>query len=231
MASLTALDYAALGISAVAWLAYMTVIDRSPLTARTLSALMNRERTIWARRALVREVRIADTNILAGLQQGTAFFASAAALAIGGGLAMLGSGTEIAAVVSGAVPAANPTLAAFELKALGLIAIFVYGFFKFAWAYRLFNYASILLGALPPAERAHTADAIAAADRCAEFITLGGSHFNRGQRAFYLAVAYLGWFAGPWWLIAGSAGCIAVLAHRQFFSTARRVMERAAREG
>ena len=30
---------------------------------------------------------------------------------------------------------------------IGLAVIFVYAFFKFAWSYRLFNYAAILLGA------------------------------------------------------------------------------------
>ncbi len=33
----------------------------------------------------------------------------------------------------------------------GLALIFVYAFFKFAWAYRLFNYGAILIGAVPPA--------------------------------------------------------------------------------
>jgi uncharacterized membrane protein len=38
---------------------------------------------------------------------------------------------------------------AFELKVFGLIAIFAYAFFKFGWSYRLFNYSSILFGAIP----------------------------------------------------------------------------------
>ena len=42
------------------------------------------------------------------------------------------------------------TPALWELKMLGLIVIFVYTFFKFAWSYRLFNYFAIMVGAAPP---------------------------------------------------------------------------------
>ena len=29
-----------------------------------------------------------------------------------------------------------------------------------------------------------------------------GRHFNRGQRAFFFALGYLGWFVSPWLLFA-----------------------------
>ena len=32
---------------------------------------------------------------------------------------------------------------------IGLILILAYSFFKFGWSYRLFNYCSILIGAVP----------------------------------------------------------------------------------
>ena len=35
------------------------------------------------------------------------------------------------------------------MKVDGLAVIFVYAFFKFAWAYRLFNYMAIIVGAVP----------------------------------------------------------------------------------
>ena len=37
---------------------------------------------------------------------------------------------------------------AFEYKVMGLLGIYAYAFFKFGWAYRMFNFGSILLGAL-----------------------------------------------------------------------------------
>jgi uncharacterized membrane protein len=42
---------------------------------------------------------------------------------------------------------------------VGLILIFIYAFFKFAWSYRLFNYVAILLGAMPPSSQRDTAEA------------------------------------------------------------------------
>jgi phosphatidylserine decarboxylase len=38
--------------------------------------------------------------------------------------------------------------------------------------------------------------------------TAAGRHFNRGQRAFFFALAYLGWFVSPWLLIAATTAVI-----------------------
>ena len=49
----------------------------------------------------------------------------------------------------GALPVnLTPSPALWEVKCIGLILIFIYTFFKFAWAYRLFNYVAILFGAM-----------------------------------------------------------------------------------
>ena len=48
------------------------------------------------------------------------------------------------------------TRLAWELKVLGLAVIFGYAFYKFAWSYRLFNYAAILIGAEMNAELARS---------------------------------------------------------------------------
>jgi uncharacterized membrane protein len=49
-------------------------------------------------------------------------------------------------------------------------------------------------------------------------ITDAGRHFNRGQRAFFFALGYLGWFIGPLPLIATTAGIVVVMWRRQFAS-------------
>ena len=46
---------------------------------------MNGYREIWMRRMLARELRMVDMQIMAALQNGTAFFASTSLIAIGGG--------------------------------------------------------------------------------------------------------------------------------------------------
>ncbi len=47
-----------------------------------------------------RELRVIDTSVLAGLQQGTAFFASTTVFAIGGSFALLNSSAQVIAVSS-----------------------------------------------------------------------------------------------------------------------------------
>ena len=97
-----------------------------------------------------------------------------------------------------------PTAAKWEIKAAGLILILVYAFFKFAWAYRLYNYVAIMLGAMPPASERATAEAERHVLRTTKLFESAGRHFNRGQRAFFFALGYLGWFAGPWPLLVST---------------------------
>ena len=93
-----------------------------------------------------------------------------------------------------------------EIKCVGLILIFIYAFFKFAWSYRLFNYVAILLGAMPPASQRDTrggrSPCACARRGCSR---PPGRHFNRGQRAFFFALGYLGWFVSPWVLLVTTA--------------------------
>jgi uncharacterized membrane protein len=51
-----------------------------------------------------------------------------------------------------------------------------------------------------------------------------GRHFNRGQRAFFFALGYLGWFVSPWVLFVTTALVVIVTWRRQFASDAWRAM-------
>ncbi|MCX7309692.1 MAG: DUF599 family protein, partial [Afipia sp.] len=53
-----------------------------------------------------------------------------------------------------------------------------------------------------------------------------GRHFNRGQRAFFFALGYLGWFISPWILFATTTAIVVVMWRRQFASDAWRAMAR-----
>ena len=97
-----------------------------------------------------------DMQIMASLQNGTAFFASTSLIAIGGGLALLRATNDALAVLRELPVDLTPSPALWEIKCVGLILIFIYAFFKFAWSYRLFNYVAILLGAMPPASQRDT---------------------------------------------------------------------------
>ena len=189
----------------------------------SLSQRMNTHRRAWFRMAAQRDLRMIDTAILNGLQNGTAFFASTTIFAIGGCFALLGATEEVLGVFRTLPFEIEPSPVAFEIKVIGLTGIFAYAFFKFGWAYRLFNYSSILFGAIPPAKVAETEpDALdAAADRAADMNILAGQSFNAGLRTIFMAICYLGWFAGPLVLMATSLLVIAVLVRRQFYSPAQ----------
>jgi uncharacterized membrane protein len=185
---------------------------------------MDRYRVAWTRYMLTRDVRIVDTQIMTSLQNGTAFFASTALFAIGGALALLRSTDEVMAIFAALPFASKPTATVWEVKTLGLLVIFAYTFFKFAWSYRLFNYAAILLGATPERPAAKSKEARAAATRVAAMTTLAGRHFNRGQRAFFLALGYLGWFINAYALAAATAVVVLVLLNRQLGTAAQRAL-------
>ncbi|WP_353187298.1 DUF599 domain-containing protein, partial [Bosea sp. (in: a-proteobacteria)] len=56
-----------------------------------------------------------------------------------------------------------------------------------------------------------------------EMNVAGGRHFNRGQRAFFLALAYMGWFLGPVTFLVFTAAVLVAMYRRQFASDAARV--------
>ena len=218
-------DILAVGFFALEWTVYAVTLEHSVYGLDSLSARMHIYREKWIRRLLDREARMVDTQIMASLQNGTAFFASTSLLAVGAGLALLRSTSDAMAVL-GALPIdlrSSPAL--WEIKCVGLILIFIYAFFKFAWAYRLFNYVAILIGAMPPASQRDTPEAEAHVMRTTRLFEAAGRHFNRGQRAFFFALGYLGWFVSPWVLFLTTAAVVIVTWRRQFASNAWRAME------
>src|ERR1700712_1298926 len=172
-------DILAVGFVIMEWTLYAVTLEHTAYGRDSLSARMNIYREIWVRRMLDREARMVDMQIMAALQNGTAFFASTTLIAVGGGLALLRSTNEALAVLRALPIDITPTPALWEIKCVGLILIFVYAFFKFAWSYRLFNYVSILLGATPPVQQREPAEAEAHVMRTTKLFEAAGRHFNR----------------------------------------------------
>jgi uncharacterized membrane protein len=217
-------DILAVGFFILEWLVYAITLEHTAYGRDSLSARMNVYREVWVRRLLDREARMVDMQIMASLQNGTAFFASTSAFAIGGSLALLRASGDAVVVLAKLPVDLSPSAHLWEVKCVGLILIFVYTFFKFAWAYRLFNYVAILYGAMPPASQRDTPEAEAHVMRTTRLFEAAGRHFNRGQRAFFFALGYLGWFISPWVLFVTTAAVVIVTWRRQFASTAWQAM-------
>jgi len=128
------------------WLTFELVTDYSPLHAKSMTGLMAEKRRQWMLEMVNRDLRMVDTQIIAGLQQGSAFFASTSIFAIGGCFALLGSTDTVLQIYRDLPMASEFSRALWEVKVLGLALLFAYTFFKFGWSYRIFNYCSILDG-------------------------------------------------------------------------------------
>jgi uncharacterized membrane protein len=220
---LTAADAAALVFFACLWVFYGFAVGQNFFQRPSLTVAMNRQRQLWIETMARRELRMIDTSIMAGLQTGTGFFASTSLIALGGCFALIGQAQQVLAVLNDLPFVSAPHRGVFELKVIGLTCLFAYSFFKFAWAYRLFNYCSILIGAVPPvldSELDPEATRIAV-KRAARMNILAGRHFNAGLRGIFFSIGYLGWFIGPTVFALSSVLVLLVLLRRQFFSRAR----------
>lgn len=215
-------DLAAILLFLASWFGYAFLTRRSRFAGRTLGRRMDVQREQWMKTMMRRDLRMIDTQIMSGLQQGTGFFASTCIFAIGGCFALMGAAERITAVAADLPFEGLLDRGLLEVKLLGLVLIFSHAFFKFAWAYRLFNYCSILVGAVPMRSEADVEPARAqrALDRALTMNRIAARHFNSGLRAIFFAIAYLGWFLGPYVLMVTTLAVLIVIAHRQFFSDA-----------
>lgn len=222
---LSYLDLIALIWFLSAWIGYSIVVEWTRFGQGGLNSLLNRYRELWMRRTLARDMRMVDMQIMTSLQNGTAFFASTSLIALGGALALLRSTDEIMSMISSMPFALQTTRELWEAKAIGLVVIFAYAFFKFGWSYRLFNYVVIMLGALPFAAEKDDPEAIRHALRIARLFELAGRHFNRGQRAIFFALGYLGWFIGPLAFLITTGAVLIAMWRRQFASNELRAVK------
>ncbi|MDQ0472905.1 DUF599 domain-containing protein [Labrys wisconsinensis] len=218
-------DLVAAGWFAAVWILYGLALEHPRLARHSLNGRMDAFRRRWMQRMIEREVRILDSTVMASLQNGTAFFASTALIALGGSLSLLRSSDEAVAIFSTLPLSVETVREAWEMKVIGLSIIFAYAFFKFAWAYRVMNYVAILIAATPNSTDGSDPEAQAMAARAAAMNMAGGGHFNRGQRAFFLALGYLGWFVSPYVFMVSTTAVLAIMVRRQFASAALRALD------
>lgn len=192
----------------------------------TLAYAMHRFRKQWIRKALRRENRIADTNIIANLERNVSFFASTTLFILAGLMTVLGSSSETVIMMLQDIPFSDKnTRGEWELKVLLLICLFVYAFFKFTWGLRQFGQVSVMLGGVPERHENAPDELI---DRHIDSISTMASkaagNFNNGLRTYYFSMAVLGWFVNYWVFMILSALIVAVLYRREFRSDTLAIM-------
>ena len=75
------LDIIGAAFFAAAWIGYHFAVEMGPHAGKSLNMRMNLRRARWIRESMGRDNRIVDTQIMNGLQNGTAFFASTSLIA------------------------------------------------------------------------------------------------------------------------------------------------------
>ena len=229
----TALDAAALVAFVGIWLVYNTLFDGWLLRPNSINAKMVAVREAWMRRLLRRENRIVDATLIGHSIRSATFFASTTILVIAGLVGIIGSAESVhGAVVNLSVLLRTGTQALFEFKVFMLISIFVYAFFKFTWAIRQFNYFSAIIGSAPDADEGPfdgEGDG-ELARRMALILSHAVWQLNAGIRAYYFALAALGWFIHPLFFMVMTALMTGVLVRRQLASpTSRGIADHVAR--
>lgn len=212
------LDALAVATILVLWIATGWLIEHPPKSRPSVSYLMRGYRQEWMRQMVLRDPRIFDSQVLGSLRQGTAFFASAALLAIGGGLALIGNVEQLRGVVRDLTQETDPAIV-WEIKLMLVLLFAVNAFLKFVWSNRLFGYCAVLMAAVPnsPEDPA----AMPRAKKAGTLNITAARSFNRGLRSVYFAMAAAAWILGPAALILAALFTTGVLWRREFASQSR----------
>lgn len=218
-----ALDLIALGYFVGLIILHGLLLRWTGAGRKSLVGAVQLQRQAWMLNMAQRENRMLDAVLLGGLSQGNAFFASTAAIAVGGLATIVGSGEKVQTMLERLPYVAPSTSLMWELKLLLIMVVFIYAFFKFAWGFRLSHYTAIMIGATPP----HTADPEVLerhARNTAKLIGIAAEHTNSGLRSFYHAIAAIAWFFHPVLFIATATWVMLILLRRDFFSRSRRTI-------
>ena len=213
------LDLIMLALLVLAWFGSGWFSEHPPPSRPSVSWAMEDYRRDWMRTFVTRQPRIFDATLIDSLRQGTAFFASACMIAIGGGVAVIGNAAAVQRLAEELPITGGPDVAVKMLPVIGFLAN---ALLKFIWAHRLFGYCSILMAAVPN----DPGDPLSfhRAGQAAEINITAAKSFNRGLRSIYYALAALGWLLGPWGLLTGTLLATGILLRREFASHSREVI-------
>ena len=214
------IDALSVALALSAWAGIGWLIEHPPASRPSVTVLMKEYRREWMRQFLTRQPRIFDASMIDSLRQGTAFFASASLIAIGGGIALIGNPAAIVGLAEDLTLPADAT--GLQLRVLLVIIFLANAVLKFIWSNRLFGYCAIMMAAVPndPSDPA----ASHRAQQAAELNITAAKSFNRGLHSIYFALGSLGWLLGPYVLIATTVLTSAMLIRREFASDSRKVM-------
>ena len=209
-------DILAFTVFIVGWVSYSIYADQTAKSQRPVAVVIDDYRLRWMERMLERENRMPDVNIAVSFVRVSMMFASTFILFLAGSLAMLGQVDNVREIIAGLAHAHPASRILMEIQLFILMAIFVYAFFKFIWAIRLFDNMLILLGATPQNIDCDETIKREYPKYMAQVANRANFNLNRGQRAYIFGLGLLPWFLHPLLLVASTIIVIAVLYRRDF---------------
>jgi uncharacterized membrane protein len=162
--------------------------------------------------------RVIDVLLVGNLAAGNTFFASTSVILLGALSALLGSGEKVQQIIDRLPLTQHAPPLVWDVKILVMMAIFVYAFFKFAWAFRLAHYAMIMVGATPIRDSSTEGQRLDHGRRTARVAGLAAEHSNLGLRAYYFAIAGIGWFFHPIAFIITTTWVLMIVIRREYLS-------------
>lgn len=217
----TVLDAVGLCLLIGSWIGCSLIVEHAPASRPSTSQIMAEFRREWMRQFVTRQPRIFDSQIISSLRQGTAFFASASMIAIGGGFALLGNAERLRGVAQDLTLESDPIFL-LEVKLLVLLLFAANAFLKFVWSHRLFGYCSVIMSAVP--NEPDDPRAMPMALQAAELNITAARGYNRGLRSVYFGIASSAWLLGAGPLILASMVTLLVILRREFASQSRHVL-------
>jgi uncharacterized membrane protein len=218
-------DLAALGIFALAWVAYEPLLRFMARGRHVINADLIVIRRAWMREMVTRpNMRLLDSQLIGHALNAASFFASSNLILIAGAAGVLFGGEGAYRKIEDVPLLADGEPMLFGVK-LALVAVtLARGLLSFIWAIRQLNYCAAVIGAAP--REGPEAVLRAYAEAAAAVLTPALSASNAGVRGYYFALAASAWLFGPWAFMATTLGAVGLLAWRQAFSPAAHAMRR-----
>lgn len=207
----------------VAWVGYARFAVWRGETQPCLANVLHLHRENWMREMLTRELRMADAAVLQLLERGVSFFASTTIFLLAGLLTVLGAADKVLAVLNELPVSTMTGRFLFDVKVMLLVVAFVYAFFKFTWALRMYNFVAVMLGGAP-GTTALALEKEPFIERAARVLSLAGNTFNYGLRAYYFCLGALAWFVHPLAFMLTTTWVAVVLYRREFHAKSLKAM-------
>jgi uncharacterized membrane protein len=213
------LDIAALAVFIVGWLLHQPVLRHISHRGTTITNDMTVVRRRWMSNMTSRDNRLMDSQLMGHLLSSASFFASANMIIIAAAAGALFRADATHSTVAHLAPVDTGPRWLFAAKLALVVLTLARGLLDFVWSIRQMNYTLAAIGAAPdPSEPPTLLKAYGEA--VASVLNPAISSFNNGVRAYYFALAAAAWMIGPWAMIAGTIGAVALLYARQVGSRA-----------